>query len=84
VASMVVAFNAFSNPNVRTFPNPFPSRICIDPNDEIKAGLLAQAETAPGLLTPGCWLHLGLTYSQQPEGKKNIHGGVVVWVCGVR
>ncbi|KAG7272557.1 hypothetical protein CRUP_004732 [Coryphaenoides rupestris] len=59
-------------------------RICIDPNDEIKAGLLAQAETGPGLLTPGCWQHLGLTYSQQPEGKKNIHGGVVVWVCGVR
>ncbi|KAJ3609859.1 hypothetical protein NHX12_021953 [Muraenolepis orangiensis] len=59
-------------------------RICIDPNDEIKAGLLAQAETGPDLLTAGHWQHLGLTYSQQPEGKKNIHARVVVWVCGIR
>ncbi|XP_055358676.1 lysosomal-trafficking regulator isoform X4 [Betta splendens] len=59
-------------------------RICIDPNDEIKAGLLAQADSVEGLLRPGQWQHLGLTYSQQPEGKKNIHGCVVVWVCGIR
>lgn len=59
-------------------------RICIDPNDEIKAGLLAQAESGEGLFKPGQWQHLGLTYSQQPEGKKNIHGCVVVWVCGIR
>ncbi|XP_053188690.1 lysosomal-trafficking regulator isoform X1 [Scomber japonicus] len=59
-------------------------RICIDPNDEIKAGLLAQADSAGGLLRPGQWQHLGLTYTQQPEGKKNIHGRVVVWVCGIR
>uniref|UniRef100_A0AAQ5YHW9 Lysosomal trafficking regulator n=1 Tax=Amphiprion ocellaris TaxID=80972 RepID=A0AAQ5YHW9_AMPOC len=58
-------------------------RICIDPNDEIKAGLLAQAESGEGLLRGGQWQHLGLTYSQQPEGKKNIHGRVVVWVCGI-
>uniref|UniRef100_A0A4W6CHW9 Lysosomal trafficking regulator n=1 Tax=Lates calcarifer TaxID=8187 RepID=A0A4W6CHW9_LATCA len=49
-------------------------RICIDPNDEIKAGLLAQADSGEGLLRPGQWQHLGLTYTQQPEGKKNIHG----------
>uniref|UniRef100_A0A4W6CJ52 Lysosomal trafficking regulator n=1 Tax=Lates calcarifer TaxID=8187 RepID=A0A4W6CJ52_LATCA len=55
-------------------------RICIDPNDEIKAGLLAQADSGEGLLRPGQWQHLGLTYTQQPEGKKNIHGRVVVWV----
>lgn len=60
------------------------TRICIDPNDEIKAGLLAQAESGEGLFKPGQWQHLGLTYSQQPEGKKNIHGCVVVWVCGIR
>ncbi|XP_076018474.1 lysosomal-trafficking regulator isoform X2 [Genypterus blacodes] len=59
-------------------------RICIDPNDEIKAGLLAQADSGEGLLKPGQWQHLGLTYTQQPEGKKNIHGRVVVWVCGIR
>ncbi|XP_067381634.1 lysosomal-trafficking regulator isoform X1 [Channa argus] len=59
-------------------------RICIDPNDEIKAGLLAQADSDEGLLRPGQWQHLSLTYTQQPEGKKNIHGCVVVWVCGIR
>ncbi|XP_054654690.1 lysosomal-trafficking regulator isoform X5 [Dunckerocampus dactyliophorus] len=58
-------------------------RVCIDPNDEIKAGLLAQAESGEGLFQPGQWQHLGLTYTQQPEGKKNIHGRVVVWVCGI-
>ncbi|XP_028280142.1 lysosomal-trafficking regulator isoform X9 [Parambassis ranga] len=58
-------------------------RICIDPNDEIKAGLLAQADSGEGVLKGGQWQHLGLTYSQQPEGKKNIHGRVVVWVCGI-
>lgn len=59
-------------------------RICIDPNDEIKAGLLAQADSDEKLLSTGQWQHLGLTYTQQSEGKKNIHGRVVVWVCGIR
>uniref|UniRef100_A0A8C9XHR9 Lysosomal trafficking regulator n=1 Tax=Sander lucioperca TaxID=283035 RepID=A0A8C9XHR9_SANLU len=59
-------------------------RICIDPNDDIKAGLLAQADSGEELLRAGQWQHLGLTYTQQPEGKKNIHGRVVVWVCGIR
>ncbi|XP_034753584.1 lysosomal-trafficking regulator isoform X3 [Etheostoma cragini] len=59
-------------------------RICIDPNDEIKAGLLAQADSGEELLRAGEWQHLGLTYTQHPEGKKNIHGRVVVWVCGIR
>lgn len=58
-------------------------RICIDPNDDIKAGLLAQAESTEGLFRRGLWQHLGLTYSQQQEGKKNIHSRVVVWVCGI-
>ncbi|XP_028844512.1 lysosomal-trafficking regulator isoform X1 [Denticeps clupeoides] len=62
----------------------FTFRMCIDPNDEMKAGLLAQAESGEGLWTPGRWQHLSLTYSQQPEGKKNIHGRLVLWVCGVR
>ncbi|XP_051503760.1 lysosomal-trafficking regulator isoform X2 [Myxocyprinus asiaticus] len=59
-------------------------RICIDPNDEMKAGLLAQAESAEGVLTAGRWQHLALTYTQQPEGKKNIHGQLTLWVCGIR
>lgn len=59
-------------------------RICIDPNDEVKAGLLAQAESGVKLLKPGQWQHIGLTYTQQPEGKKNTLGRVVVWVCGIR
>uniref|UniRef100_A0A8C2YX04 Lysosomal trafficking regulator n=1 Tax=Cyclopterus lumpus TaxID=8103 RepID=A0A8C2YX04_CYCLU len=59
-------------------------RICIDPNDDIKAGLLAQADSEEELLRAGQWQHVGLTYTQQPEGKKNIHGRVVVWVCGIR
>ncbi|XP_078787658.1 lysosomal-trafficking regulator isoform X5 [Oryzias latipes] len=59
-------------------------RMCIDPNDETKAGLLVQTESAEGLLRRGPWQHLGLTYSQQPEGKKSLHGSVSVWVCGIR
>ncbi|XP_036071561.1 lysosomal-trafficking regulator isoform X2 [Oryzias melastigma] len=59
-------------------------RMCIDPNDETKAGLLVQAESSEGLLRRGPWQHLSLTYSQQPEGKKNIHGSVIVWMCGIR
>ncbi|XP_041106752.1 lysosomal-trafficking regulator-like isoform X3 [Polyodon spathula] len=59
-------------------------RICIDPNDEMKAGLLAQAESQENILTPGKWQHLALTYIQQPEGKKNIHGKLTLWVSGER
>ncbi|XP_046885311.1 lysosomal-trafficking regulator isoform X3 [Hypomesus transpacificus] len=59
-------------------------RMCVDPNDEMKAGLLAQAESGAGVVRPGPWQHLGITYSQQPEGKKNIHGSLALWVCGVR
>ncbi|XP_031435189.1 lysosomal-trafficking regulator isoform X2 [Clupea harengus] len=62
----------------------FTFRICVDPNDEMKAGLLAQVESGEGLLSPGQWQHLSLTYTQQPEGKKNVHGCLVMWVCGVR
>ncbi|MCJ8730848.1 hypothetical protein PDJAM_G00189080 [Pangasius djambal] len=59
-------------------------RICIDSNDELKAGLLAQAESLHGVLSEGRWQHLALTYTQQPEGKKNIHGCLAVWVCGIK
>ncbi|KAG5831273.1 hypothetical protein ANANG_G00302050 [Anguilla anguilla] len=59
-------------------------RICVDPNDEMKAGLLAQAESGEGVLTPGRWQHVALTYTQQPEGKKSICGTLALWVCGIR
>ncbi|KAJ8359957.1 hypothetical protein SKAU_G00164820 [Synaphobranchus kaupii] len=59
-------------------------RICVDPNDEMKAGLLAQAESGEGLLIPGRWQHVALTYTQQPEGKKSIRGTLALWLCGLR
>ncbi|XP_051508273.1 lysosomal-trafficking regulator-like isoform X1 [Myxocyprinus asiaticus] len=62
----------------------FTFRICVDPNDEMKAGLLAQVESAEGVLTAGRWQHLALTYTQQPESKKNIHGQLTLWLCGIR
>ncbi|XP_077073466.1 lysosomal-trafficking regulator isoform X2 [Siphateles boraxobius] len=62
----------------------FTFRTCIDPNDEMKAGLLAQAESGDGLLTAGRWQHLALTYTQQPEGRKSAHGQLTLWVCGIR
>ncbi|KAJ8365985.1 hypothetical protein SKAU_G00148160 [Synaphobranchus kaupii] len=62
----------------------FTFRICIDPNDEMRAGLLAQAESPKGLLEPGRWQHLAFTYSQHAEGKKHVQGTLTLWVCGVR
>ncbi|XP_028902841.1 lysosomal-trafficking regulator isoform X2 [Ornithorhynchus anatinus] len=59
-------------------------RMCMDPNDDMKAGLLAQVESQENVFLPGKWQHLTLTYSQQPEGKKNIHGKVSMWVSGQR
>ncbi|KYO18831.1 lysosomal-trafficking regulator isoform C [Alligator mississippiensis] len=59
-------------------------RMCIDPNDEMKAGLLAQAESPENVFRIGKWQHLVLTYLQQPEGKKNIHGKLSLWVSGQR
>ncbi|TRY64527.1 hypothetical protein DNTS_026789, partial [Danionella cerebrum] len=62
----------------------FTFRICMDPNDEMKAGLLAQAESGEGVMPIGFWQHLALTYTQQPEGKKNIHGTLTLWICGIK
>uniref|UniRef100_A0A663N133 Lysosomal trafficking regulator n=1 Tax=Athene cunicularia TaxID=194338 RepID=A0A663N133_ATHCN len=57
-------------------------RMCMDPNDEMKAGLLAQAESPENVFLVGRWQHLAITYWQQPEGKKNIHGKLLLWVSG--
>ncbi|XP_075002600.1 lysosomal-trafficking regulator isoform X4 [Calonectris borealis] len=59
-------------------------RMCMDPNDEMKAGLLAQAESPDNVFLVGRWQHLAITYLQQPEGKKNIHGKLLLWVSGQR
>ncbi|NXS94620.1 LYST regulator, partial [Jacana jacana] len=59
-------------------------RMCMDPNDEMKAGLLAQAESPENVFLVGTWQHLAITYLQQPEGKKNIHGKLSLWVSGQR
>ncbi|XP_007435787.2 lysosomal-trafficking regulator isoform X1 [Python bivittatus] len=62
----------------------FTFRMCMDPNDEMKAGLLAQAETPDNTFLVGKWQHLALTYTEQPENKKNIHGTLSLWICGQR
>ncbi|KAJ7342276.1 hypothetical protein JRQ81_009999 [Phrynocephalus forsythii] len=59
-------------------------RMCMDPNDEMKAGLLAQAETTENTFSISKWQHLALTYQQQPESKKNIHGTLTLWISGQR
>ncbi|PKU48571.1 lysosomal-trafficking regulator isoform x1 [Limosa lapponica baueri] len=59
-------------------------RMCMDPNDEMKAGLLAQAESPENVFLMGRWQHLAITYLQQPEGKKNIRGKLSLWVSGQR
>ncbi|NXM69177.1 LYST regulator, partial [Serilophus lunatus] len=59
-------------------------RMCMDPNDEMKAGLLAQAESPENVFLLGRWQHLALKYLQKPEGKKNIHGKLLLWVSGQR
>ncbi|XP_044275947.1 lysosomal-trafficking regulator isoform X2 [Varanus komodoensis] len=59
-------------------------RMCMDPNDEMKAGLLAQAETPENIFLIDKWQHLALTYREQPENKKNIHGTLSVWISGQR
>ncbi|XP_074079064.1 lysosomal-trafficking regulator [Macrotis lagotis] len=59
-------------------------RMCMDPNDDLKAGLLAQVESQENIFLLGKWQHLALTYIQQPEGKRNIHGKISIWVSGQR
>nr|XP_033792260.1 lysosomal-trafficking regulator isoform X2 [Geotrypetes seraphini] len=59
-------------------------RLCIDPNDEMKAGVLAQAKSHENIFLPGKWQHLALTYLQEPEGKKSIHGNLSIWISGQR
>ncbi|KAM4828613.1 lysosomal-trafficking regulator isoform 2-T2 [Thomomys bottae] len=59
-------------------------RICMDSNDDTKAVLLAQAESQENTFLLSKWQHLVLTYLQQPQGKKSVHGKVSIWVSGQR
>ncbi|XP_039706298.1 lysosomal-trafficking regulator isoform X1 [Pteropus medius] len=59
-------------------------RMCVDSNDDAKAVLLAQAESQENVFLPSKWQHLVLTYLQQPQGKKNVHGRMSMWVSGQR
>ncbi|KFP42398.1 Lysosomal-trafficking regulator, partial [Chlamydotis macqueenii] len=59
-------------------------RMCMDPNDEMKAGLLAQAESPENVFLVGRWQHLAITYKQQSESNKNIQGKLLLWVSGHR
>ncbi|OXB55541.1 hypothetical protein ASZ78_002654 [Callipepla squamata] len=59
-------------------------RMCMDPNDEMKAGLLAQAESPENVFLVGRWQHLAIQYKQKQESKKNIRGEMSLWVSGQR
>uniref|UniRef100_A0A8C6VCC8 Lysosomal trafficking regulator n=1 Tax=Naja naja TaxID=35670 RepID=A0A8C6VCC8_NAJNA len=70
LGSKALMIQVWANVNSGTFT----FRMCMDPNDDMKAGLLAQAETPENTFLVGKWQHLALTYIEQPENKKNIHG----------
>ncbi|XP_034518369.1 lysosomal-trafficking regulator isoform X4 [Ailuropoda melanoleuca] len=59
-------------------------RMCMDSNDDTKAVLLAQVESQENIFIPSKWQHLVLTYLQQPQGKKNNHGKISIWISGQR
>ncbi|PNI55240.1 LYST isoform 4 [Pan troglodytes] len=59
-------------------------RVCMDSNDDMKAVLLAQVESQENIFLPSKWQHLVLTYLQQPQGKRRIHGKISIWVSGQR
>ncbi|XP_053317240.1 lysosomal-trafficking regulator [Spea bombifrons] len=59
-------------------------RVCVDPNDEAKSGLLAQAETEEAIFLHGNWQHLALTYKEQMESKKKACSKIQMWVSGQR
>ncbi|XP_077781904.1 lysosomal-trafficking regulator isoform X3 [Podarcis muralis] len=80
LGSKALMIQVWANVNTGSFT----FRMCMDPNDEMKAGLLAQAETPENTFLVGTWQHMALTYLQQPESKKNIHGTLSLWISGQR
>ncbi|XP_018118608.1 lysosomal-trafficking regulator isoform X3 [Xenopus laevis] len=59
-------------------------RVCVDPCEEVKNGLLAHAETEENTFLVGKWQHLALTYKEQSENKKKTSSQIVLWVSGQR
>ncbi|XP_060047951.1 lysosomal-trafficking regulator isoform X2 [Erinaceus europaeus] len=80
LGSKALMIQVWADPQNRTFI----FRVCMDSNDDTKAILLAQAESQENIFLPSKWQHLVLTYLQQPQGKKNIHGKISTWVSGQR
>ncbi|XP_016055350.1 PREDICTED: lysosomal-trafficking regulator isoform X2 [Miniopterus natalensis] len=80
LGSKALMIQVWADPHTGTFI----FRVCVDSNDDAKAVLLAQAESLENVFLPSKWQHLVLTYLQQPQGKKNMHGEISIWVSGQR
>ncbi|KAM9212392.1 lysosomal-trafficking regulator isoform 2-T2 [Dugong dugon] len=80
LGSKALMIQVWANPHNGTFI----FRVCMDSNDDTKPVLLAQVESQENIFLPSKWQHLVLTYLQQPQGKKNIHGKLSMWVSGQR
>ncbi|XP_066881781.1 lysosomal-trafficking regulator [Kogia breviceps] len=80
LGSKALMIQVWADPHSGTFI----FRVCMDSNDDTKAVLLAQVESQENIFLPSKWQHLVLTYLQQPQGKKNIHGKISIWVSGQR
>ncbi|XP_037677522.1 lysosomal-trafficking regulator isoform X2 [Choloepus didactylus] len=80
LGSKALMIQVWADPHKGTFI----FRVCMDSNDDMKAVLLAQVESQGKIFHTSKWQHLVLTYLQQPQGKKNIHGKLSIWVSGQR
>ncbi|XP_049998401.1 lysosomal-trafficking regulator isoform X2 [Alexandromys fortis] len=80
LGSKALMMQVWADPHSGTFI----FRMCIDSNDDMKAVSLAQVESQENIFFPSKWQHLVLTYLQHPQGKKNIHGEISIWVSGQR
>ncbi|XP_002760934.3 lysosomal-trafficking regulator [Callithrix jacchus] len=80
LGSKALMIQVWADPHSATFI----FRVCMDSNDDMKAVLLAQVESQENIFLPSKWQHLVLTYLQQPQGKKKIHGKISIWVSGQR
>ncbi|XP_077024529.1 lysosomal-trafficking regulator isoform X2 [Tamandua tetradactyla] len=80
LGSKALMIQVWADPHNGTFV----FRVCMDSNDDMKAILLEQVESQENIFLPSTWQHLVLTYLQQPQGKKNIHGKLSIWVSGQR
>lgn len=80
LGSKALMIQVWANPTNGTFI----FRVCVDSNDDTKAVLLEQVESQENIFLPSKWQHLVLTYLQQPQGKKNLHGRISMWISGQR